>query len=235
MAPALFSFERVGLRRGDTDVLIDVTGEVPDAGVTVIVGASGSGKSTLLRCCNRLDAPTSGTVRFRGADVAGLDPLEHRRRVAMVFQSPVVFPGTVGDNLRTVRPDLDDGAARDALAQVGLDPALRDRPADALSGGEAQRLVVARALTTDPEVLLADEASSALDAVATSRLEELARRLADDGMPLLWVTHDLEQARRLADHVLVMSEGRITWSGDPSDPAARPAVGAALRTTKDVP
>ena len=151
----------------------------------------------------------------------------------MVFQAPVTFPGTVADNLRTVRPDLDDDAARAALGQVGLDTGLLDRPADALSGGEAQRLVIARALTTDPEVLLADEASSALDAVATARLEELARRLADAGMPLLWVTHDLEQARRLADQVLVMAEGRITWAGEPADPAAAPAVEAALRSGRD--
>src|SRR6187402_1816125 len=106
MARPLFSFEHVGLQRGDTAVLVDVTGTVPDGGITVILGASGSGKSTLLRCCNRLDAPTSGTVRFRGDDVAALDPLAHRRRVAMVFQAPVTFPGTVADNLRTVRPDL---------------------------------------------------------------------------------------------------------------------------------
>jgi putative ABC transport system ATP-binding protein len=233
MPPPLFSFDGVGLRRDDTDVLVDVTGEVPDAGITVILGASGSGKSSLLRCCNRLDAPTSGTVRFRGDDVAGLDPLAHRKKVAMVFQAPVRFPGTVADNLRAVRSDLDDDAARAALAQVGLDPDLLHRPADALSGGEAQRLVVARALTTDPEVLLADEASSALDAVATSRLEDLARRLAGDGMPILWVTHDLEQARRLADHVLVMDGGRISWCGGPSDPGARPAVEAALGSTRE--
>ncbi len=233
MAPPLFSFDGVGLRRDDTDVLVDVTGEVPNEGITVILGASGSGKSTLLRCCNRLDAPTSGTVRFRGDDVADLDPLAHRRRVAMVFQAPVTFPGTVADNLRVVRPDLDDAAARGALDQVGLDPDLLERPADALSGGEAQRLVVARALTTDPEVLLADEASSALDAVATERLEELARRFADDGMPILWVTHDLEQARRLADHALVMTAGRISWCGNPADPAARPAVEAALGSSRE--
>lgn len=235
MATPLFSFEHVGLRRGDTDVLVDVDATVPDGGITVIIGASGSGKSTLLRCCNRLDAPTTGDVRFRGDDVAALDPLAHRRQVAMVFQAPVRFPGTVADNLRTVRTDLTDDDACAALAQVGLDQELLDRSADALSGGEAQRLVIARALTTTPEVLLADEASSALDATATEGLERLVRALADDGMPILWVTHDLDQARRLADHVLVMASGRVTWTGVPTDPAAAPAVGTALRASRETP
>lgn len=233
MAPALFSFEHVALRRGGTEVLVDVDATVPDDGITVIVGASGSGKSSLLRCCNRLDAPTSGTVRFRGQDVAGLDPLAHRRRVAMIFQAPVRFPGTVADNLRTVRPDLSDADAHASLVQVGLAPTLLERSADVLSGGEAQRLVVARALTTGPEVLLADEATSALDVTATKGLERLARSLADGDMPILWVTHDLDQARRLADHVLVMTAGRITWAGRPDDPAVEPAVEAALRATRE--
>lgn len=228
-AVPLFAFEGVTVRRGATDVLADVTLDVPDRGITVIVGASGAGKSTLLRCGNRLEVPDAGTVRFRGDDLSTLDPLAHRRRAAMVFQAPTRFPGTVADNVRAVAPALGDREVADLLARVGLDPALAGRAADALSGGEAQRMVLARALTTGPEVLLADEPTSALDATATTRLEELARDLADGGMPVLWVTHDLEQVGRLADRIVVLRSGRVTWSGPAGDRAAGPAIVSALR------
>lgn len=229
MGPPLFALERVGLVRDGTEVLRDVDLCVPDGGITVLVGASGAGKSTLLRCLNRLECPTSGSIRFRGEDLVDLDPLAHRRRVAMVFQAPTPFPGTVAENLRTAAPDLTDDDACRLLQRVGLSRDLLDRSADALSGGEAQRLVLARALTTGPDVLLADEATSALDATATRHLEELARSLADEGMPVLWVTHDLAQARRLADHLVVTRAGAVTWSGPARDPAAEGAVRDALR------
>lgn len=214
MGAPLFGFERVGLVRGGTTVLDDVSLAVPEGGITVFVGASGAGKSTLLRCCNRLEEPTTGVVRFRGTPLVDLDPRAHRRRVGMVFQAPAPFPGTVADNVRAVAPDLTDDAVAELLDRVGLDPALAGRTADALSGGEAQRMVVARALTTEPEVLLADEPTSALDTTATTRLEALARALADAGMSVLWVSHDPEQVSRIADRVVELAHGRITAEGD---------------------
>ncbi len=229
MVPPLFALEGVSVSRRGTNVLCDVDLTIVDAGITVLVGASGAGKSTLLRCLNRLECPDAGTIRFRDDPLDDLDPLDHRRRVAMVFQGPTPFPGTVVDNLRAVTPDLTDDDACRALHQVGLDPTLLERSADALSGGEAQRLVLARALTTGPEVLLADEATSSLDATATHRMEELARSLADDGMPVLWVTHDLAQAQRLADQLVVTRAGAVTWSGPAADPGAEGAVRNALR------
>jgi len=226
VAVPLFAFEGVGLERDATRVLDDVSLELPDAGVTVFVGVSGAGKSTLLRCCNRLEVPTCGRVLFRGDDLATLDPLAHRRRVGMVFQAPARFPGTVAANLRAVASDLSDAAVGELLDRVGLDRALLDRQADALSGGEAQRMVLARALTTGPEVLLADEPTSALDTAATRRLEQLARSLADDGLPVLWVTHDLDQVHRLADHLVVLRAGRVTWAGPASSDGAADALAA---------
>lgn len=227
VAVPLFAFEGVGLERDGIQVLADVTVDVPDAGTTVFVGPSGAGKSTLLRCCNRLEVPTEGVIRFRGEDLVTLDPLAHRRRVGMVFQAPARFPGTVADNLRAVATDLSDAEAADLLDRVGLDRDLLDRQADALSGGEAQRMVLARALTTRPEVLLADEPTSALDARATRHLEDLARGLVADGMPVLWVTHDLDQVHRLADHLVVLRAGRVTWSGPASADGAADALAAA--------
>jgi putative ABC transport system ATP-binding protein len=179
----------------------------------VVVGPSGAGKSTLLRLCNRLEAPTSGTVRFRGDDVASLDPLALRRRVGMVFQRPTPFPGTVRDNLMVAAPGLDDGAAKEVLGRADLPPRFLDRPAHELSAGEAQRVCLARTLVTAPEVLLMDEPTSSVDPRSRRALEEMTRALATDGVPVLWVTHDHGQARRLADHVIVLSAGRIDYAG----------------------
>jgi putative ABC transport system ATP-binding protein len=153
-------------------------------------------------------------VRYRGRDVGELDPLQHRRHVAMVFQAPTTFPGSPLDNLRVADPALARDHGLELLERVGLDAALADRSADRLSGGEAQRLVVARALATEPEVLLADEPTSALDAAAASRLERLVRSLADAGTPVLWVSHDRSQVRRIADHVVALRSGRVEWTGD---------------------
>ena len=228
---ALFEFRDVSLRKQGTVVLDRVTVALPDRGITVVIGASGAGKSSLLRCCNRLEAPTGGVIRFHGEDLSTLPPLAHRRRVAMVFQAPTPFPGSVLDNLRAVTPDLSPEAGAALLDRVGLDPSKLDRSADSLSGGEAQRMVVARALTTTPEVLLADEATSALDATATTRLEELARSLTEGGMPVMWVTHDLHQMRRLADQLVVMRAGRVLWCGPGGDGDADRAIEHALRDT----
>lgn len=225
---SLFELRGVGLVRDGTEILRSVDLDVPDTGITVIVGVSGAGKSSLLRCCNRLEAPTSGTIRYRGADLDRSDALVLRRRCAMVFQAPVVFAGTVLDNLRVADPALTEADADRLLERAGLAPALRDRDADGLSGGEAQRLVLARALATGPEVLLADEATSALDAGATARLEGLVRGLADQGMPVVWVTHDLDQMRRLADHLVVMADGAVLWCGRPDSPEAAAVVDRAV-------
>jgi len=205
-----FSFEDVSVVVPDGSRILDhVTVSVPADGVTVIAGPSGSGKSTLLRLCNRLEVPTSGRVCFQGDDIAELDPLAHRRRVGMVFQRPTLFAGTVRDNLQVADPEVSDERCTALLDQVGLDAGFLDRTGDDLSGGEAQRACIARALLLEPEVLLMDEATSALDPEARRTIEVLGRRLADDGLALLWVTHDLEQVARVADRCIVVLEGRL--------------------------
>ena len=212
---ACFSFEHVGVDpvadgRNDrpAPILDDVCCAMPAGGITVISGPSGSGKSTLLRLCNRLEVPTRGVVRHRGQDIATLDPVELRRSVGMVFQRPTPFPGTCLDNLNVARA-MGGAAAAELLDRVGLAAELLDRDATTLSGGEAQRLCLARTLATGCDVLLADECTSSLDPESTAVLEQLARNLAGAGTTVLWVTHDRAQQARLADHRLVLDRGRI--------------------------
>jgi putative ABC transport system ATP-binding protein len=194
-------------------ILDHVSASVPAAGITVLAGPSGAGKTTLLRLCNRLEVPTGGRVLFHGEDVAALDPLAHRRRVGMVFQRPTLFPGTIRDNLAVADPTAGDERYGAVLAEAALDATFLDRRADDLSGGEAQRACIARALLTQPEVLLMDEPTSALDPEARQSIERLGRGLADGGLALLWVSHDLDQVRRVADRTVVLIEGRIAGAG----------------------
>ena len=229
------SFELVGVDAGPVEgdpILRSIDLVVPANGVTVLAGPSGAGKSTLLRLLNRLDDPLAGEVRWRGRPLADWAPTELRRQVAMVFQRPPLFPGTVLDNLRVARADVDAERAAHVLEHVGLDAELLDQEADSLSGGEAQRMCVARALLTDPAVLLADEPTAALDRAARATVEDLGRMLADSGVAVIWVSHDTDQLRRLADHVIVLADGTVRAVGHLSeldqspDPLVRQSVGA---------
>ena len=187
--------------------------QIADDGLSVIVGPSGAGKSTLLRLCNRLDVPDSGSIIFDGKPTEAIPVLELRRQVAMVFQEPVRFAGTVLDNLREADRDLPVPVAIDLLARVGLEPDFLDQVADQLSGGEAQRMCLARALATNPSAMLMDEPTSSLDPAATRVIEDLAIRLADEGMPIIWVTHDTAQVKRLATSVVCLIAGEVAYEG----------------------
>jgi putative ABC transport system ATP-binding protein len=206
---------------------------VPANGVTVLAGPSGAGKSTLLRLLNRLDDPLDGEILWRNRPLTEWAPTELRRQVAMVFQRAPLFPGTVFDNFRVAVADLAQDRAVHVLEHVGLDPGVLDQDAGTLSGGEAQRMCVARALLTDPVVLLADEPTAALDRAARITVEDLGRSLADSGVAVIWVSHDTDQLRRLADHVIVLAGGTVRAAGhlgelDVSDDVlVRQSVGAA--------
>jgi len=215
------TFEDVVVERDGVRALDVFTATVPE-GVTAVFGPSGSGKSTLLRLCNRLEVPTSGRVSFRGGDVAGLDPLRLRRQVGMCFQRPTPFPGTVADNLRVADPAASEAQMQDVLARVALTGSWLDRDATALSGGEAQRMCLARTLIARPEVLLLDEPTSSEDAAAARVIEQAVRELADNtGLCALWVSHDAAQVARIADRVLRIEHGRcLGIEPVPADPDA---------------
>jgi putative ABC transport system ATP-binding protein len=223
----LFSFENVNVTIEDTKVLGDVSLQIPVGHLTVVAGASGSGKTSLLRLCNRLDVPTSGTVRFRGSDLAGLDPLALRSRVGMVFQQPVLFGGTVADNLQVAAPDAGTDQLTAALAGVELGAQFLARIGDDLSGGEAQRVCLARALLCEPEVLLMDEPTAALHPAARRSLEATVQTLQQASqVDVVWVTHDMDQISRMADYLVVLAAGDVLYAG----PARSAEAAAALAT-----
>jgi putative ABC transport system ATP-binding protein len=173
-----------------------------DPGATAILGPSGSGKSTLLRLLNRLADPEAGEVLFRGEDVRSLDPLDLRRRACLVPQLPAPFPGTVAENVR-YGPELCEREPRveRCLELAGLDPDYAGREAGRLSVGEQQRLMLARALALEPDVLLLDEPTSALDEEAKAGVERTLEELALEGSMVV-VTHERAQADRLASAVV---------------------------------
>jgi putative ABC transport system ATP-binding protein len=207
-ASPLFELDRVSLTRGERPVLRDLNVAI-EPGATAVLGPSGSGKSTLLRLLDRLADPDEGTVRFHGTDVRELDPLELRRRVGLVPQLPAPVPGTVADNVcfgpRLHGQDLDPERP---LRLAGLDPSFAERDALRLSVGEQQRVMLARALALEPEVLLLDEPTASLDSAATRAVEDALRDL--HGLSFVLVTHDREQAERLAERTIKLEAGRVT-------------------------
>jgi len=216
--------------RGQTTaaILHDISLEVERGGALALIGPSGSGKSTLLRCLNRLAEPTGGTVRFNGRDIRSLDPRELRRRAALVMQTPVLFEGTVRENLRlrsAAAPDdfSDDGLAA-SLADVGLDPGMLDRDASTLSGGEKQRVTIARAILRNPEALLLDEPTSALDPPnATLVIETVSRLREARRLSIVAVTHQPDFVLRLGGSLLYLVKGRVEASASLDGPS--PALG----------
>jgi putative ABC transport system ATP-binding protein len=216
----MFQVEHLSLaypgRRGQAaaTILGDVTVDIERGGALTLVGPSGSGKSSLLRCLNRLEEPTGGIVRFDGRAITDWDPRELRRRAALVLQTPVMFEGTVRDNLSIraagVSLDLSESRLRETLAEVGLDGGLLDREAATLSGGEKQRVTIARALLREPQALLLDEPTSALDPPNASLVVESVCRLRETRrLTIVVVTHSPELVRLLGGALLYLVKGRV--------------------------
>lgn len=220
-ATTILETDHLSREVGGVRVVDDLTVEVRTGEVLAVVGPSGAGKSSFLRLLNRLDEPTGGTVRLEGVDYRQIPPRELRRRVGMVTQTAYLFPGNIADNLRF--GPLQQGIELPAktidalLIQVGLADRAGEDVAH-LSGGEAQRVSVARTLATTPSVLLLDEPTSALDAEAKGEVEKLILTVArQNGLTCVMVSHDLAQAARVGDRVMAMSKGRLEKIGTASE------------------
>ena len=209
----VLELQDVSVVRDGTTVLAGVSAVLAQGRCTAVVGPSGAGKSTLLRLLDRLAEPTSGQVLLAGRPLPSYDVLELRRRVGLVQQAPVLLGETVLEDLRVGAPVLSTASAEQLLVRAGLPGLDLGRATAGLSGGEAQRLCLARALAVEPEVLLLDEPTSALDAVAAAAVEAVIRSLVTDGLTAVLVSHDLAQARRIADDVVVLRAGRVVETG----------------------
>lgn len=211
---------------GSHEVLRDIDFQVNQGDVTTIIGASGSGKSTLLRCINLLEEPTSGRIVFEGKDVddGDLDEAAYRSKVGMVFQSFNLFNNmSVIENcmigqIKVLRRDK--AAARTKALQylehVGMGAYINAKPRQ-LSGGQKQRVAIARALAMDPAVLLFDEPTSALDPEMVGEVLQVMQQLAESGMTMLVVTHEMRFAEEVSKRVIFMADGRIEEDGTPEE------------------
>jgi polar amino acid transport system ATP-binding protein len=209
---------------GSNEVLRGIDFHVRTGEVVCVIGPSGSGKSTLLRCVNLLEEPTKGTVRVTGAEITDpeIDIDAVRRRIGMVFQSFNLFPHltALGNVTIAQRKVLRRGkaeaerSAREVLERVGLADKLASYPAQ-LSGGQQQRVAIARALAMGPEVMLFDEPTSALDPELVGDVLGVMRELAEEGMTMLVVTHEMSFAREVADRVVFMDDGVVVEEGPP--------------------
>ncbi|WP_225335112.1 amino acid ABC transporter ATP-binding protein [Halomicrobium urmianum] len=219
---SLLRVENVDKAYGDEEVLHDVSFEMDQRDVEVIVGPSGSGKSTLLRCVNRLTEIDDGEIYLDDEEIHGIDENDLRRRVGMVFQDFNLFAhrtarGNVTLGLTEVL-DMSESEARatadDYLDRVGLADQADSYPAE-LSGGQKQRVGIARALAMDPELILFDEPTSALDPELIGEVLEVMNDLAEEGMTMLCVTHEMGFARSAASTLTVLDDGRIVERGPP--------------------
>ncbi|MBO9523170.1 MAG: amino acid ABC transporter ATP-binding protein [Nocardioidaceae bacterium] len=216
---------------GDNEVLKGIDFHVDAGQVVCVIGPSGSGKSTLLRCVNRLEEPTSGQIFVEGVDICDdeTDLDKVRSRIGMVFQQFNLFPHmTVLDNLtvaqRKVRRRSKSEAvevARKNLAKVGLAEKENAYPAH-LSGGQQQRVAIARALSMNPDMMLFDEPTSALDPELVGDVLDVMRQLAEEGMTMMVVTHEMGFAREVGDKLVFMDGGVIVEEGDPHEVLANP-------------
>jgi polar amino acid transport system ATP-binding protein len=217
---------------GDLEVLKGIDLKVAERELVFVIGPSGSGKSTLLRCCNRLEEPTSGSIRVEGIDIMapGVDINAVRRRIGMVFQSFNLYPhldalGNVTLALKKVlkkkREEAEEIGIK-ALSRVGLADKAKAYPNE-LSGGQQQRVAIARALALEPSVMLFDEPTSALDPELVGGVLAVMREMREWGMTMVVVSHEMRFARGAADRVVFMDQGRILEEGPPEQIFNHPA------------
>jgi putative ABC transport system ATP-binding protein len=212
-----FSFADVVLERDGRRILDGVSDHIHTAQTTAVVGVSGSGKSTFLRLLNRFEEPTRGTILLDGRPLDSYDVHALRRRVGLVAQHPTMLTPSIGEEVRVARPALTDAEVERLLERVALGGLPLGRATATLSGGEQQRLALARSLAVEPDVLLLDEPTSALDEQAAQAVDAVVRSLVADGLTVVLVSHDLERVVDLAASVLVLDRGRLVERGGPRD------------------
>jgi tungstate transport system ATP-binding protein len=212
----------LGKSYGNAEILKEINLTAERGEVLALIGPTGSGKTTLLRLVNLLETPSLGRILIRGRDVTSLserDKLPVRRRMAMVFQKPVMFKAKVADNVSfglKMRGKDDSRKVLEALAAVGL-AGYENRDANTLSGGEMQRIALARALILEPELLLLDEPTANLDPKSAAAIDGLLQELAGNKTAVILATHNMRECMKLAGKVAVLQAGRLTAIGSPAE------------------
>ncbi|GKV56369.1 putative ABC transporter ATP-binding protein YjkB [Sporosarcina sp. NCCP-2222] len=219
-SPAL-QFSNVHYTIDDIAILHNVSGCFPKGKITALVGPSGAGKTTLLKLCNGLLSPTSGSICVNSQPIDQFEPPQLRRHIGMVLQNSPMLKGSVYDNLalpfRLKGEQLTKEEAVNLLEQTGLQRSFLEADALNLSGGQRQKVSIARTLGNQSSVLLLDEITSSLDRTSVQEIETLILRLnKDNGTSVIWITHNLEQAMRVSDYLWVMMNGQVVETGDPS-------------------
>lgn len=220
----IFRLEQVGVTKSGKHILGPVDWTVVEGRITTIMGPSGSGKTSLLRLLNRLEDPAAGRVSYKGEDVTQWDIRTLRHEVGMVFQRPELFEGTIENNL-LFGPAMHDTCTDidEILDLVSLPPSMLTQDVKTLSGGEAQKVSIGRALAVGPRTLLLDEPTSGLDPTAMFQIETLTKRLVESlGLTCVFVTHDIEQARRIADSAILLIGGKKVEDGPMTDVLTKP-------------
>ena len=226
MSEKILEVKHLGKAFGSNQVLRDIDFSVSPGDVTCIIGPSGSGKSTLLRCLNMLETPSTGEINYHGTDITSknVNVPEYRSKVGMVFQNFNLFNNmtalkncTVGQ-VKVLKKSKEEAEKKALyyLEKVGMAPYINAKPKQ-LSGGQKQRVAIARALAMEPEILLFDEPTSALDPQMVGEVLELMKELADDGMTMVVVTHEMGFAREVGTRVLFMDGGIIAEQNNPKD------------------
>lgn len=218
LLPAI-TFQDVSFEANDTLILKNISGNIYKGKITTLIGPSGAGKTTLLKMCNGLISPTSGTILINDVNINSYEPTTLRRHVGIALQSAPILRQSVFENLALPRTLQQQKLSRDealsSLEAVGLEASFLDRDGAELSGGQKQKLSIARTLINKSSILLLDEITSALDPSSTREIEELILKINKQyGTTIIWITHNFEQARRLSHYTWLLKDGALIESGD---------------------
>ena len=211
-------FKHVYYSDGPTEILKGITGSFTKGKITTLVGPSGAGKTTLFRLCNGLISPNKGDIQIEGENIQSYEPTILRRKVGLALQGATMLSGSVFKNLslpkELTEEQLLESEARKLLTSVGLNSNIFKKNVKELSGGERQKLSIARTLINHPEILLLDEITSSLDRVSKKEIEELIVKINKEfNVTIIWITHNLEQATQIGDETWVMIDGELVESG----------------------
>lgn len=215
---AAITLQDVVYETEENKIIHGISGMFTKGKITAIIGPSGAGKTTLFRLCNGLLSPSDGNILIDEEDILTFDPVSLRRHVGIVLQQATMLEGSVRDNvalpLQLAGKELEEGEAERIIQVVGLEEEILDRNSRDLSGGQKQKVSIARTLVNEPEILLLDEITSSLDRVSKQDIENLMKRInSEHGTTIIWITHNLEQAKSVADEVWVMMNGTIAEAG----------------------